>query len=215
MFRLQRNEYVLPNEATLALLLSEPDAYTRSLLLHQDALKELGVRTWAFACLPLRRALTFDLPQAIPVVPIRDPCALPRGSSTILWHDFEAGAPENMTLGLPTTARNEYGRIPRTFRTLPPAHGLALLASTGDSRILSAVTVAAPILGVPVNDIAALARRMIVKVSPNEPIYPNTVILPAWLAKFGETARLVQTQRAVQERLLSDELDHAIARSSS
>ncbi|HWH08305.1 MAG TPA: hypothetical protein VNX21_03830 [Candidatus Thermoplasmatota archaeon] len=199
-YRDRRDRYVLPRPSTLGLLLVEPDAYVRSLLLHEDVLPALGVRRWAFACLPLRRALDVDLPHAIPVVSPALAGTTPRASPTIVWHDYEPDAVGKTTMLFPSWAKDDPDRTSRTLPTLHPREGLALLAATGDSRMTQAAQRAARKLHVRPDAVAKAARRLAIEPPSRKLRYPNSVILPKWLLRFAETAR----ESSAKERLARD-----------
>lgn len=201
-YRDHRDHYVLPRPSTLGLLLVEPDAYARSLLLHEDVFAELGVRKWAYACLPVRRALDFDLPHAIPVVSPKLTKRSPRPSPTIVWYDYEPGDVEKTTILFPTWAKDDPDQTKRALPTLHPKESLALLAATGDSRLTDAVLRAAKKLDVKRDSVAAAARRLVIEPPSRRLHYPNSVILPKWLLRFAETARAMSAKERMTQDLL-------------
>lgn len=204
LYRHRRDDYIVPRQGTLALLLFEPDAYTRSLLLHDDALGALGAPRWAFACIPVRRYLDFDIPYAIPVVPLPGD-EHPRPSPTILWYDYDPKAAGMQSIRLPTPAAEQEDAIERALPVMPQDTALALLASTGDSRLVKAVKKAAKTLDIPLTKIAEQTKAFAVRTTRDEANYPNTVILPAWLERIAETARSVHIRKAVQGKLDVDD----------
>lgn len=201
-YRDHRDHYVLPRPSTLGLLLVEPDAYARSLLLHEDVLPQLGIRKWAYACLPVRRALDFDLPHAIPVVSPKLTKRPPGPSPTIVWHDYEPDDVGKTNLLFPTWAKDDPDQTKRTLPTLHPKESLALLAATGDSRMTDAVLRAAKKLDVKREAVAAAARRLVIESSSRRLRYPNSVILPKWLLQFAETARAMSAKERMTHDLL-------------
>lgn len=200
-YRDHRDHYVLPRPSTLGLLLVEPDAYARSLLLHEDVLPELGIRKWAYACLPVRRALDFDLPHAIPVVSPKLAKRAPGPSPTIVWHDYEPDDVAKHAILFPTWAQDDPDQTKRTLPTLHPKDSLALLAATGDSRLTQAVLRAAKKLDIKREAVASAARRLVIE--PSRRLrYPNSVILPKWLLQFAETARATSAKERMTQDLL-------------
>lgn len=201
-YRDHRDHYVLPRPSTLGLLLVEPDAYARSLLLHEDVLPQLGIRKWAYACLPVRRALDFDLPHAIPVVSPKLAKRPPGPSRTIVWHDYEPDDVGKTNLLFPTWAKDDPDQTKRTLPTLHTKVCLALLAATGDSRMTDAVLRAAKKLDVKREALAAAARRLVIEPPSRRLHYPNSIILPKWLLRFAETARAVSAKERMTQDLL-------------
>lgn len=201
-YRDHRDHYVLPRPSTLGLLLVEPDAYARSLLLHEDVLPELGIRKWAYACLPVRRALDFDLPHAIPVVSPKLAKRPPGPSATIVWHDYEPDDVGRSVVLFPTWAKDDPGQTTRSLPTLHPKEGLALLAATGDSRLTEAVLRAAKKLDIKREAVASAARRLVIEPPSRRLRYPNSVILPKWLLQFAETARAASAKERMTQDLL-------------
>lgn len=204
-YRDRRDHYILPRPSTLGLLLVEPDAYSRSLLLHEDVLPELGIRKWAYACVPVRRVLDFDLPWAIPVVSPAITRTRPRPSPTIVWHDYDAGDVEKTTLTFPSWAKADPEVSKRTLPTLRARDSLALLAATGDSRLTEAVLQAAKKLRVKRESVASAARRLTIEPRSRSLRYPNSVILPKWLHRFAESARAMSAKERLTRDLLGGE----------
>lgn len=201
-YRDHRDHYILPRPSTLGLLLVEPDAYARSLLLHEDVLLELGVRKWAYACLPVRRALDFDLPRAIPVVSPKLTKQAPRPSPTIVWHDYDPSDVSKTTLLFPTWAKDDPDQTTRALPTLHPKESLAILAATGDSRLTEAVLRAAKKLDIKRESLATAARRLALEPPSRRLHHPNSVILPKWLLRFAETARSMSAKERMTQDLL-------------
>jgi hypothetical protein len=199
-YRDRRDHYILPRPSTLGLLLVEPDAYARSLLLHEDVLPSLDVRKWVYACLPVRRALDFDLPHAIPVVSPKLAKTPPKPSPTILWHDYDPKNTGKQTVFFPTWSRDDPGQAERTLSVLHPRESLALLAATGDSRLVQAVLRATKRLALSRESVAQAARRLSIEPRSKRLRYPNSVMLPKWLLRFAESARAV----SARERLAQD-----------
>lgn len=203
-YRDHRDHYVLPRPSTLGLLLVEPDAYARSLLLHEDVLPELGIRKWAYACLPVRRALDFDLPCAIPVVSPKLTKQPPRPSPTIVWHDHDPEDVSKSPVLFPTWAKDDPDQTKRALSTLQPKESLAILASTGDSRLTEAVLRAAKRLDIRREIVATAARRLVIEPPSRRLHYPNSVILPKWLLRFAETARAMSAKERLTKDLLGE-----------
>lgn len=200
-YRDQRDHYILPHASTLGLLLVEPDSYARSLLLHEDVLPELGIRKWAYACLPVRRALHFDLPTAIPVVSPKLAKTGPRPSPTIAWYDYDRNDAQKATKAFPTWAKHDPRPSNRVLSTLHPKDALALLAATGDSRLTRAVLDAARKLGVSRDVVASAAARLWIEPPARRLAHPNSVMLPKWLMTFAETARATSARERLAQEL--------------
>lgn len=200
-YRDRRDHYVLPHASTLGLLLVEPDSYARSLLLHEDVLPEIGIRKWAYACLPLRRALDFDLPHAIPVVSPRLAKLPPRPSPTVVWHDYAPADVLKTPAQFPTWAKDDPDPTRRRLPTLHPREALGLLAATGDARLTRAVLQAAKKLDVRRDAVAAAAKRLWIEPPGPRLRYPNSVILPKWLRSFAETAQVTSARERVAHEL--------------
>ena len=200
--RLRRDVYAAPRRATLALLLVEPDAYARSLLLHADVLARRSEGPWAFACLPVRRALPLEIPTVVPVLRLREADREDGLRSPLfLYHDFDPEEVESATRRFPTDAAEEPGAVERAFPVLSAKTCLALLATTGDPRMLEAVGRAAKALHVPPAKVADAARRLHPTRSVAGATFPNTVILPRWLEDMAESARALQARTAIRSRL--------------
>ncbi len=204
-YRDHRDHYVLPRPSTLGLLLVEPDGYARSLLLHEDVLPEIGMRKRAYACVPIRRALEFDLLHAIPVVSPKLTKRPPQPSPTIVWHDYDPRDVNKTTVLFPTWAKDDPDQTKLTLPTLHPKESLALLAATGDSRLTEAVLRAARKLDLKREIVATAARRLSIEPPSRRLHYPNSVILPKWLLRFAETARAMSAKERMTQDLLGGE----------
>lgn len=201
-YRDHRDHYVLPRPSTLGLLLVEPDAYARSLLLHEDVLPELGIHKWTYACLAVRKSLDFDLPCAIPVVSPKLTKQSPRPSPTIVWANYDPKDAGETTVLFPTWAKGDPNQTTRALPTLHPREGLALLAAIGDPRLTHAVLRAAKKLNLKIGGVATAARRLAIEPPSRHLRYPNSVILPKWLFRFAETARAMSAKERMAKDLL-------------
>ena len=204
--RLRRDVYAAPAPATLALLLVEPDAYARSLLLHDDVLARRSEGPWAFACLPVRRALPVEIPTVVPVLRLQE-AAREEGlrSPLFLYHDFDAAEVERAPRRFPTDAADAPAAVERTFPVLSARTCLALLATTGDPRMLEAVAAAGRKLGVPPAEVARAAKRLHLARGAAGADFPNTVVLPRWLQAMAETAQALQARKALGSALAGDD----------
>lgn len=190
-------DYAVPRVTVRRLLLIEPDPYHRELIILDDAYRDEPGR--AFACLPVRDALSMELLHAILV--------LPPGSR----HDHEppqlaemplVEGPRSMDVAIPSDASPPVAVV--RLATAAPLDALALLASTGDADFVIAARKAAPRLGTDVAALAAAVRRLKVAQSDGaDAPFSNLVRHPAWLAarvRAAGVAAIRRTTRAAVER---------------
>lgn len=202
--KVRRDWYATPTQAAQAILLTEPSPYHRSLLLYDDVFPTVGLASWAFACVPIRKALAFELPQAIPVlkldVDLLDETAGSEEAREKTWFPdtlrftYDDSEVVAATVTFPSAAEPTAAMVQRQVRCLPPPRGLSLLASTSDPRIVSAVRTAAKRLGVPIRDVLAEARRYEPRRRPVRGMRPSTVVYPRWLQDIADTAGEVHTK---------------------
>lgn len=195
--RLRRDDYATPRRSTHALLLVEPNAYYRSLLATDDVLRLRGERRHAYACLPVRHALDFELPQALVVIPPGPDLKSARPLFPYALRAAVAGASE-IPVQFPSDERESEAAFERTFAALSPRHALALLAATAEPRLVRAVRSAAPRFGLHAKDVLEESRRFVLEEPPVRTLRRNTLVLPRWLHEFATSASKVHARRFLQ-----------------
>ena len=197
----RRDDYATPHASTHALILSEPDAYHRSLLLYDDVLPLRGAPPHAFACLPVRHAIDFEIPLAVPVIPPEPDLAKRlRGMPyrDALRHAVSSTHISLMTRRFPSDAANDPTAIERAFPVLDAATALALFAATADPRLTRACRDAAATLGTDADTVIRKARSFHPDEPPLSVLRPNTVIYPGWLQPLVRSAQRVHARRHVR-----------------
>lgn len=191
VLRVRKGTYAVPGRNTFARILLDPSPYRRSLLLHADVLRRREGRAPAFLCLPIRGAYGMDLDRSIPVLP-PDERLEERASppyENVLW--FDAPDDDVRDAGVPREA-DEDARdllsLPETLPGLSPRVGLSLLASSLDPRHVRAALEAADRFDLEAEDVVEAASRLRPAEPPVEALHPNTVVFPAWLREFWQTA---------------------------
>lgn len=218
VLRLRRNFYVIPRSFTKALLLGESSSYHRNLLLYQDSLDDIlgSVNSWAFACLAVRDVLDFEIPKALPVFKLNhDVLERYKEQGFFVGGAFhynfdDAEDIEHRTVTFPSNAEeldndHEHGLQPIRLQIpiVKPALALAMFASTSDPRIVNAVKKAAEHLGLSKGDVMNRAKRFHSEEAPLRTLYPNTLVLPDWLADFSGTARKMHSAEYLEQTIES------------
>lgn len=208
ILRVRRDWYATPPRATYSLLLAEPNAYFRSVLLHHEATPRSFDRP-VFACLGVREVLDFELPKAIPVFRIDHdtlsgnpdfPSLAEAGVFTdALRFNFQDRDVGSHVARFPSNEQDEKAAISKKFRALKPEASLALLAATADPRLLGSVTAAAQALDVSTDVVLDRARKLHPQQLPLQQFHPNSVVFPRWLENFAETARALHAQHAIRD----------------
>lgn len=200
--RLHKDLYVKPASPTHALLLVEKDAYARSLLLHADVLSWLGA-PFAFACLPVRKNLGFELTRALPVLDLEapEPSLLRRDA---VHMTLPKAKPSRQTLRFPTDAASEAHAVERAIPVLPPQLALAILAATADPRLVHACSAAAPKLGTTREAVLETAASFVVEDEPPKRPRPNSLVLPEWLMEAARGAQGLHAQRFLDSAAASE-----------
>lgn len=190
ILRIRRDEYAVPSWPTLAILLNETSAYARSLLLHHEVLSMLRI-PHAFACLPVRRVLPLSLVEAAPVLNLNDKRVLDLHAAdypNAFRANYASQERRIEELRYPTAASQESTAIPRKFPSLLAETSLALFAATVDARMVNASLAAAVKLGIDPEAIKRRASAFVVEEPPLKGSYPNTLVLPRWLAASHASA---------------------------
>lgn len=210
--RIRRDWYATATKSAQLLLLTEPNAYYRSLLLDDDVFATTGMKAWAFACVGIRRALPFEIPRAIPVLrfdalptvgpeePARRPGPRPTLYPEAMRFDF---GPKDLTrenVAFPSTTETKEETIEsRPVPCIRPATALAMLAATADPRIVPAVGEAAPRLQLSFDAVMAEARRLQPRNAHAKAKRHNAIVFPRWLQPVSGTAREVHAQKYMRE----------------
>lgn len=190
VLRVGHGEWAIPRDATRRLLLLEPDAYHREVLLLDDVYRAEKRR--AFACVPVRRAIGMEIPHAILVLPLEtaigaDPPQVARMRLRDPVHAEDVPVPSDAD---PPIAR---ASVP----CASPLDALSLLASTGDADFIAAAREAAPRLGLRLKALADAVARL--KPSDTAKRGPaNLVRHPAWLADCVHAARVAAMRRTTR-----------------
>lgn len=191
ILRTKRDEYAIPSAPALALILSEPSEYARSLVADHDVLSALRM-PHAFACLPIRKALPFSLMEAAPVLNLEDRRVvdLDLGDFPNAFRaHYSAREKRSDELLFPTSASREPEAIPRKFPALRPELALSLFAASADPRVVNAALAACVKMGIDPNIVKERASSFVVESPPfkGRP-YANTIVLPRWLSRFHASA---------------------------
>ena len=200
LLRTHRDRYLRPASEVSRWLMTETDAYLRSVYLFHSAYQVSGRKKYAFACLPVKSYLDFEIPQALPVFPA-DPKELrsARGvpNPEALRYSYSG---DSVRLEDPKKLFSGGMSPPPGGQLLPclnPLVSLALMAATADPRLVRASSAAAPGLGVEVRTMIDLARSLHPERPPVRAVRPNTVVYPRWLAEFSLTAAQLHSRRSL------------------
>lgn len=197
--RLRRDLYATPQDPTQRLLMIEPSAYHRSLLLFDHIIRDVvgALKTSPFACLPVRSILDVEIPQAVPVFKLGHDITS-RGSKLLTDHALHFNYDDETVVEEPVRFPSDAPvSEPRRIPVLPVETCLALFAATADPRFVHAVRRAAGQLDLPVDPILHRARSLYPETPPVKTLRDNTIVFPDWLAEIAEAAETMHGRRAI------------------
>jgi hypothetical protein len=184
--RIDEGRYLVPTTTTRLLMLIEPSAYHREILLLDDVYQAEHDR--AFGCLPVRPRLWMELPHAILFLPTKRSAGFPDPPQVARFDLSEP--PSSLEIPLPTTGGN-------AARVMVPVSSaldaLSFLCGTGDVDFALAAQSAARSLGL--SSAAVQDRARWVQRQLSTPSIPGKgrISVPAWLM-----SRVLAAQRVAR-----------------